>query len=59
MSAYAVRCVASPTMAPDVAHNALRAPRGAAVGVSKAHTGIEEEPRERLACVDAVTLWTR
>ena len=52
MSAYAVRCVASPTMAPPhVANDTLRAPRGAAVGVSKAHAG-EEEPRERLACVD-------
>ena len=40
-----------PDDGPHVANDTLRAPRGAAVGVSKAHAG-EEEPRERLACVD-------
>ena len=40
-----------PDDGPDVANDTLRAPRGAAVGVSKAHAG-EEELRERLACVD-------
>ena len=40
-----------PDYVSDVAHDALLAARGAAVGVCKAHAG-EEEPRERLARVD-------